>query len=123
MTDLKLVASDKPTEPVATVKIVLSDREPIAIVDADWPIVATLAPTDIVCRGSELFIRAHKDGRKLVYGWQLAKTYLDDGPLYAGHIVKANEDATRTAELLCIELRVTHSYVKQLGDSCPPILR
>lgn len=117
---LSIVQTDNPKDaaPAATFKIVMSDREPVLIVEADWPVIATLTPTDILGLGTEMFIRQHKDGRRIAYGWNSQSRH-GEGTRYAGHILKAKEDATRTINLLVMEMHGTSTHAGLLLAQLP----
>jgi hypothetical protein len=56
-----------------TIKITMSERRPITIVKADWPIVARASwQSGVVERQANyvawIWVRGHKDGRAIVYG-------------------------------------------------------
>lgn len=114
--NLTVVDGDKPTEPVVLLKIVLSEQEPIRIVEADWPIVASLKPTDAMHSGVEMFIRQHRDGRRIVYGVNpKLPAHYGGGIRYAGTVLKAGDDAKRAIESLVMQLvTVSLSYTGML---------
>lgn len=58
-------------------KITMSERRPLTIVKADWPIIASADWHDgqVECQANNirvLRVREHKDGRRIVYGYQCA---------------------------------------------------
>ena len=68
------------------IKITMSERRPLTIVKADWPIVARADWHDggqLECQANNerhIRVREHRDGRRLVYGYQCA----GNGGQYAG---------------------------------------
>lgn len=63
----------------------MSERRPITIVAADWPLVADVDRHDgaVECQANHewaIRVREHADGRRIVYGWLRA----GDGGVYAG---------------------------------------
>lgn len=86
------------------IKITLSDRRPVTIVEADWPIIAEAEqyPGQYSFQafdGAFLKVREHADGRRIVYG------YDGDGDgggrptakdVWAGYLVPADADENET---------------------------
>lgn len=67
------------------IKITMSERRPITIVKADWPIIARADWHDgqVECQANNIrriVVREHADGRRIVYGFQQA----GNGGQYAG---------------------------------------
>jgi hypothetical protein len=55
-------------------KITMSERRPLTIVKADWPLIARADRHDgaVECQANHewrIAVREHADGRRLVYGW------------------------------------------------------
>lgn len=62
------------TTTIKTLEIKMSERRPVKIVVADWPIVASAHRHNgtIACQANyewDIIVREHADGRRLVYGW------------------------------------------------------
>lgn len=58
---------------VTKIAIVMSERRPISIVEADWPVVARVEQHDGEVRSNAnriqmICVRQHADGRRIVYG-------------------------------------------------------
>lgn len=51
------------------IQITMSERRPITIVDADWPIIATAFRLNGAVEYELISVREHRDGRRIVYGW------------------------------------------------------
>lgn len=67
------------------ITIPMSERRPLSIVEADWPLIACAERHDgqVECQANHLWVirvREHVDGRRLVYGWVRA----GNGGVYAG---------------------------------------
>ena len=67
------------------IKIPMSERRPLSIVKADWPLIASADRHDgqVECQANHLWtirVREHADGRRLVYGWVRE----GNGGVYAG---------------------------------------
>lgn len=83
--------------PPKTIKITLSERRPVTIVEADWPVIAEARAHDgqmLVQANTEWFIkvREHRDGRRIVYGGEIAGCngqYAGFRETRAGYIVDA----------------------------------
>jgi hypothetical protein len=55
-------------------KITMSERRPLTIVKADWPLIAKADRHDgaVECQANHewtIRVREHRDGRRIVYGW------------------------------------------------------
>ena len=66
-------------------KITMSERRPLTIVKADWPLIAQADWHDgrVECQANNIRrirVREHADGRRIVYGYQCA----GDGGQHAG---------------------------------------
>lgn len=62
---------------VEKLKITMSERRPITIVKADWPLIARADRHDgaVECQANHewtIRVRQHADGRRIVYGWLTA---------------------------------------------------
>jgi hypothetical protein len=49
--------------------ITMSERRPIGILVAEWPAIALTERRDAAGGWEVIHVRAHRDGRRLVYGW------------------------------------------------------
>ena len=98
----------KPPPPrKTTIRVVLSDRRPVTIVESDWDTVAHVEDHDgkIACQANtewHIRVRGHADGRRIVYGCKIpggGGQYASFREIRAGFIVDAvagrpNDDET-----------------------------
>jgi len=76
--------------------ITLSDRAPVTIVEADWPIIAQASDHDDAHefqanRTWHLYVRQHEDGRAIVYGVYRTK-FENEHDRRGGHLLDVNEN-------------------------------
>jgi hypothetical protein len=79
--------------------ITLSERAPVSVLTADWPIIAKSDWHDgkVECqanRRAEIRVREHADGRRIVYGW-LTTQWQGERDQYAGFLLDKGDDAVR----------------------------
>ena len=73
------------TTEIKKIKITLSERRPLTIVESEWPVIATAFRHDGAVESQAnhewmISVREHADGRRLVYGWLQA----GNGGVHAG---------------------------------------
>lgn len=76
-------------------KIALSDRMPVEIVEEDWPIISSHLHIKPIINDSAIYtvtVREHKSGRRLVYG---SKSYLGI-TIQAGYLIPQGTFGTST---------------------------
>ncbi len=69
------VATSESKKKRKTVTISLSERRPVKIDCADWPVIARVDAHDgkVECQANSVWgicVREHADGRRIVYGWR-----------------------------------------------------
>lgn len=85
------------------ITVTLTDRPPVTIRVADWPLIAKTDDHDNQheCQANTLWairVRQHKDGRTLVYGWQTSGNggqHIGYRPIYVGYLLLNGEDVVR----------------------------
>jgi len=90
---------------MTTMKVIMSERAPVTIITADWPIIAEASRHDgaVACQANNewsIVVREHTDGRRLVYGWQVAGNggqHAGFRPRHAGWVVDKDDDDDVTA--------------------------
>lgn len=100
--------------------ISLSDRAPVTIVEAEWPIEARVTAADSPIRSQAnrrwwLYVRAHADGRRLIYGGH-DSAYERERDVRAGYLVDAG--ATPTARMIVIRLIACEIGREDLAREC-----
>ena len=76
--------------------ITLTNRAPVSIVKADWPVIASAKDYDRECESQanrtwRLTVRQHEDGRAIVYG-AYGTAYSNDRDRRAGTLCAAGDD-------------------------------
>ena len=89
----------------------MTDRAPVRIVEADWPIITKVC--DGIPLGAHLnatiTVRCHTDGRLIVYGHYLA------AKIYAGYLLAA---ADSTNLIRAIHDVAAEIQAEELGQQC-----
>lgn len=113
------------------IQITLSDASPVTVDPEIWPILAEAADHDgqLACQANTewtIKVRAHADGRRLVYGWE------DRGPggralsyrgKYAGYLLERDAVDAAAADLEARTIRAIRRVAgsldrDDLGDAC-----
>ena len=90
-----------------TRKITLTDRAPVKISEAAWPVIASARRHDgkVACQANHewhLTVREHRDGRRIVYGSEVA----GNGGVYRGYEeARAGEIVEPTGALRSVDVR------------------
>jgi hypothetical protein len=100
--------------------ISLSDRAPVVIVEAEWPILARVTGADSPIRPRALrrwwlIVRAHADGRRLIYGGH-SSDIEGERDIRAGYLVDAG--ATPTLWIIMIRLVAAEIGHDDLALAC-----
>jgi hypothetical protein len=107
--------------------ITLTDRAPVRIVEADWPIVASARRHDgaVECQANHqwhLTVRQHADGRALVYGSERAGdggVFAGYEPAMAGELLAAGDDVAAAVRRVGEESRCSDGMVSECIADLP----
>jgi hypothetical protein len=109
------------TEEPKKLKITMSERPPVTIVKAEWPLIASATDHDgqVRCQANhewDIRVREHADGRRLVYGWMQGGNggmHAHEREVYAGFLVTGADETVRAIRRVAGVIE--HD---KLGDEC-----
>lgn len=116
------------TTTVKKVDITLTGRPPVKIVAADWPLIANVDAFDgqHECQANTVWrmkVRAHADGRHIVYGWQTSGPggrAIGERSIYAGYLLLPSEHAHTSMREVAEAIAAVGAAIEHepLADDC-----